>query len=199
MTDIPDLPPNVRKFERKEPKPPASEPKLPEHKQLFDEFVQRGVKGTYIKTYLARCRPDLLIQPFKRSKGEDVVYVGIDHASELAQHIDWLGGEFCEERIAFSVKPDGSLHRNIEILPVVDRDNASSCSINTTLLPRQAREFVDYVMDDPADDLEGILRFLEVDENERRQIALFHRGFRRRHFVANEALAQSGIDIDTLH
>lgn len=200
MTELPDDPPsNVHKLRRKEPEPPTGETALPEHKRLFDEFIRAGVEGIYVKNYLARCQPDLLIQPFKRSNGEDVVYVGINHASELAQHIEWLGGNFCEERITFSVQPDGSLHRNIEILPVIDRDNANSCRINATLFPRQAREFVDYVMSDPADDLEGILRFLEVDDNERREIAVFHRGFRRRHFVANKALVSSGLDITALH
>lgn len=198
MAELPDDSSNVRKLFKEESEVPKL-PEVPTHKQLFDDFIREGIKSTYITNYLARCLPDLEIKPFKRSKGEDVVYVGIDHESDIAHHVDWLGGEFCEEHIAFSVKPDGSLHRNIEILPVIDRSNANSCIINTTLLPRQAREFVDYVMGDPSDDLEGILRFLVLDDDERQQIALFHRGFRRRYFLANKALAQSGIDIDALH
>ncbi len=189
MTELPDLPSNVHDLI-----------KIPEHKKRLDEFIKEASRSQYIKGCLSKCRPDLRIQPFMQSEDEDLIYVGVDHESELACQIDWLGGDFCNERINFSVQPGGSLLRVIELIPPIDPHKIDSHYVNANLGVDKAIEFVEYVMGEPAEDLEGILPFLEVDNREQLEIALLHREFRRKHFdfVAQVAIEHSELSTDTL-
>lgn len=191
MTELSDNTYNVRDLTKKEPK-------LPEHKKLFDEFIREGMSSYYIMGGLADCRPDLRIHPFI-SGNDKIMYVAVDHASELAKDIDWLGGDLCDENIAFSIKPDGSLQRIIEITPSIAPQEIDSPHISANLGSEKSRDFVNYVMGYPGKDIEGILPFLEINDEERQEIASLHRRFRRRHFVANKALVRSGLDITALH
>lgn len=163
----------------------------PKHKQLFDEFVAEAVNSYYILDYLFLCYPDLYLSPGNAYGGEQVMCAEIDHSSELAQEVDWLGGDFSQEKITFSVQQDGSLLRIIEISPKINPSKAESGYINANLGTAKGREFTEYVMGEPWENVEGILPFLEINDEERQEIDSLHHNFRRRYFIANASLAHS--------
>ena len=184
MTEHSDTPLVVRN--------PIEQPQdIPQHKKIFDEFIAEAVHSSYILDYLFQCYPDLRLSPSNVDGSEQALRVEIDHGSKLAEEIDWLGGNFCNEKISFTVEPDGSLHRVIEIFPKKNPRKINSRYIHANLGTGKAREFTNYVMDEPWENLEDILPFLEIDDEERQEIANLHRGFRHKYFVANSALAQS--------
>ncbi len=184
MTEYSENPPAVRNlFE--------TPPKAPKHKQFFDEFVDEALHSTYILDNLFLSYPELSIYPSNPYGNEQAIRIAIDHGSELAHEVDWLGGNFCQEKISFLVQKDGSLLRIIEITPTTDPSKANSRYINANLGTGMAREFTNYISGDPWKDVEGILPFLELDEDERQEIASLHQVHRREYFVANQAVKQS--------
>ncbi len=184
MTEYSENPPVVRNlFE--------TPPKVPQHKQFFDEFVDTALNSTYILDNLFLAYPELSIHPSNPHGNEQAIRIGIDHSSELAHEIDWLGGNFCQEKISFLVQRDGSLLRIIEISPTTDPRKANSRYINANLGTGKAREFTNYITGDPWKDIQGILPFLELDDDERQEIASLHQKHRREYFVANAAVKQN--------
>ncbi len=192
MTDIPDLPPNVRKLERKEPEPP-------DDKWRFDQFVVAAFHVDDVIEELAKFDPDFYVTPANTYGDENQIRIeDIDRTSELGSKIDWLGGSFCDEIISFSIQPNGSLLRIIKISPTI-RDHAAEAShVQTRFDADKAAKFVDYIIGEPGDDREAILAFLEIGEKERQEIAVIHSRFRRKHIsLAKVALPHSKPPTDT--
>lgn len=166
-------------------------PETPKHKQLFDDFVEEAFHSSHIMDGLFLCNPDLELAPSYFYSEENLMCIRVGHDSELADEVDWLGGNFCKEMITFSVQHDGTLLRIIELAPSRNPSKADSRYINANLGTGKAREFTNYITGEPWKDLEGILPFLEINDEERQEIASLHRDFRHRYFLANAALARS--------
>lgn len=166
-------------------------PELPEHKRLFDKFVTETLQGFPVLDDLFSCFPELYIQPVGNYEDERFIKITVDHSSLLAKQVDWLGGDLCNENITFSIQTDGSLLRITELSPTIDPHKIESCYINANLGTGAARRFCEYITDKPWEDVEGILPFLEINDEERQEIDSLHHNFRRRYFIANAALARS--------
>ena len=164
-------------------------PELPPHKKLFDEFVSEARNSEYIMDFLFQCWPDLNIQPSDDCEDEKVINIEIGHDSEIANKVDWLGGGICKEKISFNIQNDGSLLRIIEIAPKTNSKKIKSMYINANLGAGKARDFTEYILNEPSEDLEGILPFLEIDDEEKQEIALLHQKHRREFFVVNSAIS----------